>query len=133
MDIDRLREYVRLKRRQKELDAELKALGQEIDQMQETLLETFAQDGVTSMTVDGSTVYLHRQLWAGAAEGITRDQMCEGLRETGLGHFVHEAFNTQTLSSWVRDLEREGEELPPDLEGLMALREVYQLRVRRTE
>lgn len=131
MDIEKLRDYVRLRRREAELKAQMESIKKEADDLQHELLEQFGQDGVSSMTVDGMTVYLHRQLWAGAVEGVPKDTVVEVLKSVGLGHFVTESFNVQTLSSYVRDLEREEEELPEELADVIAVREVYGIRTRR--
>jgi hypothetical protein len=51
--------------------------------------------------------------------------VCDALRQSGLGHFVHEAFNMQGLSAHVRQLERDhAEELVngevPDTSALLS-------------
>lgn len=131
MDIEKLRDYVRLRRREAELKAQMESIKDEADGLQHELMEQFGQDGVSSINVDGVTVYLHRQLWAGAADGVPKDTVVEVLKSVGLGHFVTESFNVQTLSSYVRDLEREEEPLPDELADVINVREVYGIRTRR--
>lgn len=132
MDVSDVQEYVRLRRRQKELDAELDGVRREADQLEQALLESFSLEGLDRMTVDSTTVYLHRQLWAKAADTTTRQNLLESLKSVGLGHFVHETVNFQTLSSYVRDLDREGEPVPEGLQDDLDVAEVYRLRTRRT-
>lgn len=132
LDMDRVREYVRLRRRERELGAQAEEVKAQADVIEQALLEEFAQDGVQSMSVDGMTVYLQRTLWARLSDGATREQAIDALRDAGLDHFVAESYNTQTLSSWLRDLEREEEPLPEALVGVIEGSEKYAIRTRRS-
>lgn len=132
MDLGDTRRYVELRRRQKELEAEAKAIKDEADALEQSLLEDFASEGLDRMTVDGNTVYLHRQLWAKVANDVSRSEVVSAMKEAGASHFVHETYNHQTISAWLRELESEGEELPAELQGLIEGHERYSLRVRRT-
>lgn len=132
MDVERVREYVRLRRQQRERQAEVDTIKEAADALEQQLLEEFATDGVQNISVDGNVVYLRRQLWARVAEGASRDEVIDGLRRAGLDHFVTEGFNTSTISSWMRELEAEGDELPQELEGLLAPVEKYNVLTRRS-
>jgi len=132
MDMDRVREYVRLRRRQAEADAQAAAVKQQADELEQRLLEEFAQDGVQNMNVEGTTVYVHRSLNASVDPAYEREQVIERLRDAGLDHFVRDSYNSQTLSAWFRDLDREGEPLPPSLEGVIVPFERFSLRTRRS-
>lgn len=94
------RDFIRLKQRKAELEAELKGVEAEIREAQDDLLAQFADAGRTSETVDGYTVYRHPQLWAGVQEGARAD-LVDALRETG--HADLTTVNHQTLSSFVRE------------------------------
>lgn len=132
MDMEKVRTYIRLRRQQRQREAEASAVKEEADLIEQELLEEFARDSVQNMNVDGTTVYLHRQLWCRVEDGVEKDQVIEGLREAGLGHFVTETFSTQTISSWMRDLEREGEDLPDELTGLLGTTEKFAIKTRRS-
>jgi hypothetical protein len=84
------------------------------------------------MSVDGTTVYLQRNLWAQVDQAFSKEDVIGRLRESGLDHFVRDSYSTQTLSAWLRDLESEGDTLPPALEGVIRPFEKYQLRTRRS-
>lgn len=131
MDTGQVAEYVRLRSLQKAAEAEAEAYKNQADQLQETLLEQFAEEGIQKITVDGTTTYLRRELWARVEPGATREQVVEGLKACGMGQFVHEAFNTQTVSAWLRDLEREGQTMPEELDGVLTTAEVFSLRNRK--
>jgi len=132
MDMERIREYIRLRRLQKEREAEAETIKDQADQIEQQLLEEFAVAGVQNMSVDGTTVYLQRQVWAQVDQAYTKEEVIDRLRQSSLDHFVRESYNTNTLSSWLRDLEREDEPLPPALDGVIRPFEKYQLRTRRS-
>lgn len=132
MDVDRLRKYVMHRRRQRELEAELAEVKDEANALEQYLLEDFAEAGIDRMTIEGQTIYLHRQLWAQVPAGVEKAEVIEAMKDAGVDHFVREDFNTQTVSAWLRELEREGEEVPTELEGLLESSERYSLRVRRS-
>lgn len=136
VDTALLRSYVELRQRQKERTAQADAIKAEANEVEKELLEQFGNEGTDSMRItmpDGSkrTVYLHRQLWARVEEGVDRAAICHAFQEIGLDQFVSESFNSQTVSSWMRDLEREGEDLPGELKGLLTGVEVFQVRDRK--
>lgn len=132
MEMEVVREYTKLNRRKRELEAELDAVKEQKAKVEERLLEEFSLDNVDRITLDGHTVYLHRQVWAALEEGATKEDVIEGFRAAGLEHFVSETYSHQTVSAWLRELEREGEELPEELDGLLGTSEKFSVRVRRS-
>lgn len=117
-------EVGRLKKAQEELK------GFILTRMQET--------GISRLRSEkhSRTIFLHRQLWAKAQDG-NNDRMFAALREAGMGDMIHEAVNTNTLSSWVRDLAQEQDadipELPPELKDAVGVTEKYDVRAVRSK
>ena len=110
--------------RKRELERELKAIDKEIAQLTPLISNFFAAyPEFCPMTVGNLTVFKRSQIYAKAREDSSRQEVCDALRATGLGHFVYDTFNSNRLSGWVRELERNqpgtvfdaGELLPPDL------------------
>lgn len=131
MDVEDVKQYIALSGRAKELGTKLDSVKEEIAQLQDKLLKDFEREGVANLTVDGRTVYLHRQLWARARPEVERHEITSALKRAGLGQFVSESFNMQTLSAWVRELEAAEEALPPELSDVLTTSEVWSLRVRK--
>ena len=123
--------YVKLRRRQAELIAEHDGIKEQANELQTELLAEFGNDGIQKLTVDGSTVFLHRQVWVSTKEGKMGEAV-KALQDNGLGHFVKESFSTQTLSAHYRELEREEEQLPAELADCVNVVETYSVRVRRS-
>ena len=143
---ERLQAFVSLSNEKRDLEARLKRTVASLDDLESTLLSEMGNLGMSNARMDGLTVYIHRQLWARAAqhEETTPDgnvvlvsdpiETCNALVEAGLGDFVHPAFNTNTVSAWVRELPRDldGQPiLPPELQGRITVREDFSLRTRR--
>lgn len=131
MDMSDVRQYVKLRRRQRELESEAESIKEEADKLQEALLEAFASDSIDNVTADGHVVYLHRQLWAALEPGATKEDVIAGLRASGEEHFVYETYNHQTISAWLREKEDNDEELPESLQGVLTGVEKYSIRVRK--
>jgi hypothetical protein len=128
--------------RAKELDEKLKATNARKTELEARIISEFEQEGVASMKVMGRTVYTQRNLWAGVPDGVDRQETCEALKDAGLGDFVAENFNTQTVSAYFREIEKakksngelvmEVDELIPEsLRGKIKLSEKFGLRSRK--
>lgn len=129
--IARVKHYLELTERRRELEDRLAAVKAEAAEVERDVLDGFAADGIDRMTVDGRTVYLHSQIWASRPEGVETEDVVAALHSAGLGHMVNERYSSQTISAYLRDLEREGEELPPALVGRLEPTVKFSARVRR--
>lgn len=104
MNRGKLHEYVALKREKAQLEARLRVVNGEMADLEQMLLDQFADDGVSSVkTEDGATVFVHSQLWAGAKED-EREELVAALRANGLEDYT--TINHQSFSSLVRELVR---------------------------
>jgi hypothetical protein len=128
MNADALRKFIELTRRRRELEEQLDDVKQEIAVLEQSLIDQFAQEGINRVSMDGATVYLKRELWASARDGDWQ-RACAALKEAGLGHYVEEKFNVLSLSAFVREVDRNGDQLPPALADAIAVTEKYSLRV----
>lgn len=118
--VERVKKYVGLMREAKRLNDEAEAAKADASELEAVLREEFAAAGMQNMTVDGAVVFLHRQLWANAESGKMPD-LCKALKARGDGALVKEAVNTQTLSAYAREFERNADDLPIIPEGLEGL------------
>ena len=105
MNMEQLKEFVALETRKRELDAELKAIAARIDDLEQALLPQFLTAGVASMKVDGRTVYIAQDIYAGPAHN--RAEVITALKRSGLGQYVSENYNTQSLRAFVREVAEE--------------------------
>lgn len=128
LDMKALRLFTSLEKTKKGLESELKSTKDELSRLESQLLPQFEAGGMQNATVNGRVVYVHSQLWAGVAEGHTREELVEALKDHGMGDMVKENFNTQTLSAWLREKVDAEEQIAPELDKLIKRSEVFSLR-----
>ena len=121
----------------KNKEAIIKILKKESKEIETQILAHFSDTGISSVKMDGGTVYLHRQLWAGVdtqeneAPKDAMERAVKALREAGYEDLVSEKFSTQAVSAIVRELDKEGEDLPQEFEGAIRVAEKFSARLRR--
>lgn len=139
MNKDKLARFVELQKEKRELDDALKNVKRQLDELEPLLLEQMTEEGIQSVKVNGLTLYLKRQLWAGAADG-NYDAACDALIAEGLAEFVQRRFNTNTVSAYVRELEKafadnggsfEEFRLPGALDGAISVAEKFTIGSRK--
>ena len=137
MNTARLRTYVELNTRKKNLRADLDAVQGDLDALMPEILEDFADSGISNININGHTIYLTAQLWASPQDG-DYERACDALEAAGLGEFVGRRFNSNTLSAWVREYVRDEsgdypeepeEALPVALQGALAVSKKWDVRV----
>jgi len=129
----KVREYGRLRALEKARTAAAEEIKEEADKLERDLLEEWIEFGQQSIkTTDGQTVFLRRQLWAKVEPGVDRREVLDGLVAAGHPEFVSENFNSSTVSAWLRELDKNGEEIPAELRGKLGTSEVFNLRVRKS-
>jgi vacuolar-type H+-ATPase subunit I/STV1 len=107
MNMQQLRGFVSLENRKKDLDAELKSVKQQLDDLEEALVPQFIEDGVQRMTVDGRTVSIQQDVYASPLND--RDDVVDALKQSELGQYVAENYNTNSLTAFVREVKRDVE------------------------
>lgn len=130
IDIALLKEYVKLDGERLELQRKVEALKKQLDPMEQTLLEQFAEEGIQSIKANGRLAYLHPQLWARPKDG-DYERACRYLTRYGLGEYVHRTFNVQTFSAYVRELEEQGEELNDHIKQAIDVTREFQIRTKQ--
>ena len=113
----------------KELEA---GLAEVAATLESEIKELYAAGGVQSVKVDGKTVYLHRQIWSSAETGKGED-LATVLALLGKGDLVKTSVSAQTLSSLVREYERDNDDmpiLPDELKGLVRVSDKVSIRLR---
>jgi hypothetical protein len=138
VDTDRVKEYAQLVLRIRELKSEAEKLQKEADEIESELLDQFMQEGVQNIKTDSGTVFLRSQIWASYPSddngGRTYSETNDALRAAGLGMMVNERFNSQTLSAWVREQERDelgNPILPDELRDKLAVATKFEIAVRK--
>lgn len=117
------RQYVQYVHEKQRLEASLKLVKEQMDELEPRVLDHMANNGVQRMTVDGITLHIRRELWARA----TSPEAPDVLRAHDLGFMARETVNAQTLSAWVREQDANGTPIPEAIAAVIAVAEVYKL------
>jgi len=112
VDMEAVRNYVRLVRKKRELDEQIEGLGILIRDAEAALVGVFKEDGLQSLNVDGEVAYLRRDVRASSDGRMA--EMIEALRTDGQEWLVAETVNANTLASWVREFQPKGKKLSPE-------------------
>lgn len=109
MNMEQLREFVSLENKKRDLDAELKATNQKLDELEDLIIPQFIEAGVPSIavTVDGATRTLSIYPDVYASPLTDRAEVAAALRASELGQYVAENYNSNSLTAYVREVWRE--------------------------
>ena len=121
----------------KELDRQLAIAKGKVEKMEEVLKGMMEEGCVKSLKLDmGLTIYLHRQIWGGVAEGQDKSALIEQLKiDDDTSFLITEGYNANKLAAWVRELPRDEEGLPiipVILSGLLVSTERVSVRARKS-
>lgn len=131
-DIRTIRRYCELENERSKLDDALKAVKAKLDELEPAVLDYFQRQGLDRVSLDGRTLYLRRDVYAGRAEGVDSEAACAALEAAGFGEFVKRGVVTQSLSAFLREREKDGEPaVPPSLAGIIVANEVFRVGSRR--
>lgn len=129
--LDQVKRYAELIARKRELEAELRAIQDQLNVMEPGLVEAFIDAGIQHLRLNGQTLYLQQEIWASPVDG-DYDSLCDALERAGLGDMVVRRVHHNTLSAWVRELRKAGEEMPEEVKPYLKVSETYRLRVRKS-
>jgi len=109
MNMAPLREFVSLENKKKNLDAELKAARQRLDELEEIIIPMFIEKGVPAMVVEADgvsrTLSIYPDVYASPVND--REEVVAALKLSELGQYVAENYNTNSLTSYVREVWKE--------------------------
>jgi hypothetical protein len=105
MNMQQLKGFVSLEHRKRDLDAELKQIKQQLDDLERLLVPQFIEDGVQKLTVDGRTVSVGEDIYASPLRD--REEVVAALGESGLGQYITPNYNANSLTAFVREVARE--------------------------
>lgn len=139
-DIKKVQQFAELYDKKKELKNQLNEVKDELAKLEEELTPEFEKAGVPNISVNGRTIYIHKQLWAGYKN--SKEEALEALRKAGLDNYIYETYNTNSLSAYFREVYRDHEDeygfiddpekiLTPELNGEIKLTEKISLRSRK--
>jgi hypothetical protein len=127
--VEKIRRYIRLTREKRKLDGRLKALKGDLLSMEAEVLDEMVDLGVDKVSTEGGTLFSRVTAWArphreGAeATDAEYEAACRVLIATGMEDLVSPRFNVLSLSARVREMQKNGEPIPPEWDGIIRVTE----------
>ena len=117
MRIELLHQMKELLETKRKLQAEQRRVQDKINEVQPMALQEMADAGIQNMNINGKTIYLQRTVRPKIAEGWTRQEVVQSLKDHGLGDFLKEDFNMNSLGAYLRELTQDSDnvQLPDGL------------------
>lgn len=127
--MEKVKRIIEIKKQLDELDAQTKKLKAEFDALEPEVITYLEQEGLDRVTLDGRTVSIRRQLWA----SVNKENpfALDILRDNGLEDFIEEKVNSQRISSYVREFEKNGQEIPEWCKEALNLTEKFNVSIVR--
>jgi hypothetical protein len=133
--------FIEAAEKKKVAAAEVKEAEQVLDLLMEDLVDEFLDRDITSIKKSGRTVYFYKQGWAkihrddeadpkGNPTNDERSRAVAALRSAGLDE--HITIGYMSLSAYMRETLKGGEQLPPEFDGAIDFEERTSLRVRKS-
>lgn len=121
-----------LQEEKKSLEANVKALGAEIVDLDNQLSDAMAEAELDRFSRGGCTFYLKSRLFASPAAG-RKEEMMQALKGHGFGTLVVETLNVNTLASFLKEQrEATGEDIPAWLEGIVNTYDKVSVGIRKS-
>ena len=121
-----------LQEEKKSLEANAKALGAEIADLDNQLSNAMAEAELDRFSRGGCTFYLKSRLFASPAAG-RKEEMMQALKGHGFGTLVVETVNGNTLASFLKEQrEATGEDIPAWLEGIVNTYDKVSVGIRKS-
>ncbi len=112
-DINKLMvEYAELKTKRKKIESELDDVKAYIRNIEDSLIDHFVENEMTSIKLHGFTLYMTTQLWIKYKGGITKEDAIEYLDSVDLSAMAPRGTNSSTLSAFAREQKKNDEPLP---------------------
>ena len=121
-----------LQEEKKSLEANVKALGAEIVDLDNQLSDAMAEAELDRFSRGGCTFYLKSRLFASLAAG-RKEEMMQALKDHGFGTLVVETVNVNTLASFLKEQRAAtGEGIPAWLEGIVNTYDKVSVGIRKS-
>ena len=133
MNQEQFRQWVDLEERWAVLAQQIEDIKKEHGKLEQQLLEQMAADGVAKLTVTSTggrdmTVYVQEDRYPKVADPVA---LADAMKEMGLGQYVRETVNSQSLRGYLLTEIKEGRGIPKPLEGIVEMPPRHSLRMRK--
>jgi len=126
----RLRRFIYLRAREKALAAETAAVKEEYQRLNARILDDWADDGVSRVTVDGTTAYMYPVSYVKKLGDATPADIRDALTRSGLGYMVEPTYSGSALRALLKEWRDAKTPLPTPLAEVVELVTNHEVRLR---
>lgn len=127
-----LNEFAELENERRQLEERLEVIKTRTNTLQEPLLNHFADTGMQNARIKGLTVYVKTDRYVSKRGDASTEQVCQVLRDHGLGYIVSEGYNASSLKSKiVKEYIEADVEVPDALAAVLNIGETTKLATRK--
>ena len=136
--MDKIKRFVELERKKKDLARELDCVKAELAELSEEIAEYFVDEGMQNMkTSDGATVYLTEEVFVSPDyennpfdKDTVYEAICEALEQIGWDDAVLGRRYSSRLRGKIKQYFEERGDLPDELKGLVKVHKQYRVKAR---
>lgn len=135
-----VKSYVALHNEKREAERSLASIKKQIADVEPHVMDHLTQMGYDNIKVDGTTIYIKRNLRANIVGGVDKEAMAEAFKKFDMEYLIKPTVNANSLSSYFRN-EEDALDTPPEdvadlvpeeLREFVKLFEQFQLGVRQS-
>lgn len=126
-----LSEFIALRKEKDDLESDLKRISSRMSELEPMIVEGFGERGMQNVNKDGITLYLAIDRFVNKKTGVETEEICEALREAGLGDMVSDSYSSASLKARVLEWKANDVAIPERLADCITVGEVYRLRSRK--
>lgn len=126
-----LSEFIALRKEKDDLESDLKRISSRMSELEPMIVEGFGERGMQNVNKDGITLYLAIDRFVNKKTGVETEEICEALREAGLGDMVSDSYSAASLKARVLEWKANDVAIPERLADCITVGEVYRLRSRK--
>ena len=130
MSMEIAKEYLACANQKKDLEGQINTLKARMGFLEPQLTDYFALQGLQNLRLDGGQLVLTKDVVSNFIADDDHEEAFAAFREAGLGYLVKEGINAQSLKGYVREVEKNDEEIPEGIRPFIHVYEMYRLRVR---
>lgn len=126
------RKFAELVERKKRNASDEADISKQMAAVEESLLNAMSEEGLQNLKLDsGLTLYRATDKFYGAAEGVEKSDLVKELgRHQQTMDLVEPNYNANSLRARMKEIEANGESLPPELEKMIHVTEKFRVRHR---
>jgi len=127
-----LMEFTRLEWERHDLEDKVKKIKARQAELQDEVLTRFEAEMTDKVTCMGRTVYIQKKFFHQVADGKTKTDLYEALKEAGYGDLVKPYAFPQSLDALAKEFENDNDgEVPDELKDVFEIGEKMLIRSRR--